>query len=111
MKQCFTNTLAKQLNWRGVNGKTAFQRLEMKDVISRSVRNNMLTKAATDQEIEMFIKRWLHLAGDRDGGRRQREERRQTVQHSCLETTHGFSGPSPDLDQESTPGAEGSRLH
>ncbi|RVE56169.1 hypothetical protein OJAV_G00233850 [Oryzias javanicus] len=36
MKQCFTNALAKQLNWRGVNGKTAFQQLQLKDVISQT---------------------------------------------------------------------------
>ncbi|XP_073707197.1 uncharacterized protein [Garra rufa] len=33
MKHCFTNSLAKQLNWRGINGKTAFHRLQLKDVI------------------------------------------------------------------------------
>ncbi|XP_024116108.1 uncharacterized protein LOC112137831 [Oryzias melastigma] len=100
MKRCLTNALAKQLNWRGVNGKTAFQRLGLKDVISRTVRNNILTKAATDQEIDTFIKRWLHLAGDRDGGRRKREERRQAVQNSSLEDTHGCGGPRRDLDQD-----------
>ncbi|KAA8594147.1 hypothetical protein FQN60_004981, partial [Etheostoma spectabile] len=26
MKHCFTNPLAKQLNWRGINGKTAFHK-------------------------------------------------------------------------------------
>lgn len=34
MKHCFTNSLAKQLNWRGINGKTAFHRLQLKDVIT-----------------------------------------------------------------------------
>lgn len=34
MKHCFTNSLAKQLNWRGINGKTAFRRLQLKDVIT-----------------------------------------------------------------------------
>ncbi|KAA8577949.1 hypothetical protein FQN60_005331 [Etheostoma spectabile] len=26
MKRCFTNPLAKQLNWGGINGKTAFHK-------------------------------------------------------------------------------------
>ncbi|XP_034071823.1 uncharacterized protein LOC117545910 [Gymnodraco acuticeps] len=73
MKHCFTNSLAKQLNWRGINGKTAFHRLQLKDVITGTVRNNRLTATATDQEVESYIKKWLHLAGDRDGGRRERE--------------------------------------
>lgn len=34
MKNLFTNSLAKQLNWRGVNGKTAFHSLQLKDVIT-----------------------------------------------------------------------------
>ncbi|KAK5904046.1 hypothetical protein CgunFtcFv8_007771 [Champsocephalus gunnari] len=50
MKHCFTNSLAKQLNWRGINGKTAFHGLQLKDVITGTVRNNRLTATATDQE-------------------------------------------------------------
>ncbi|KAK2881489.1 hypothetical protein Q8A67_018757 [Cirrhinus molitorella] len=80
MKHCFTNPLAKQLNWCGINGKTAFHGLHMKDVITGTVRNNKLTATATNQEVECYIKRWLHLASDRDGGRREREERRRTLQ-------------------------------
>ncbi|XP_065151875.1 uncharacterized protein [Paramisgurnus dabryanus] len=84
MKHCFTNSFAKQLNWRGINGKTAFHGLQMKHVITSTVRTNRLTATATDQEIESHIKRWLHLAGDRDGGRREREERRRTQNQTCL---------------------------
>ncbi|XP_030608516.1 uncharacterized protein LOC115796315 isoform X2 [Archocentrus centrarchus] len=80
MKNIFTNSLAKQLNWRGVNGKTAFHSLQLKDVIAGTVRRNHLTATATEQEVETFIKRWLHLAGDRDGGRREREEKRRCTQ-------------------------------
>lgn len=28
-----------------------------------------------DEEIERYIKRWLQLAGDRDGGRKRRQEK------------------------------------
>ncbi|XP_056611022.1 uncharacterized protein LOC130427520 [Triplophysa dalaica] len=92
MQHCFTNPLAKQLNWRGINGKTAFRGLHMKNVITGSVRNNRLTATATDQEVECYIKRWLHLASDRDGGRRKREERRQTFQNICPDLANR-SGP------------------
>ncbi|XP_073728202.1 uncharacterized protein [Misgurnus anguillicaudatus] len=55
MKHCFTNCLAKQPKWRGINGKTAFQRLELKNVTTATVRKNKLTAMATDQEVEIFI--------------------------------------------------------
>uniref|UniRef100_A0A8C4X393 DUF4806 domain-containing protein n=1 Tax=Erpetoichthys calabaricus TaxID=27687 RepID=A0A8C4X393_ERPCA len=74
MRQTFTNSLAKQLNWRGINGKTCFHSLHIKDIVIDAVRRNSVTSRATTQEIEMWIKRWLHLAADRDGGRRARME-------------------------------------
>ena len=52
-----------------------------------TVRNNQLTATATDQEVEAYIKRWLHLAGDRDGGRREREEKRRASQHTGKSAT------------------------
>ena len=33
--------------------------------------------------MEAYIKRWLHLAGDRDGGRREREGKKWATQHTC----------------------------
>ncbi|XP_051783243.1 uncharacterized protein LOC114651264 [Erpetoichthys calabaricus] len=77
MRQTFTNSLAKQLNWRGINGKTCFHSLHIKDIVIDAVRRNSVTSRATTQEIEMWIKRWLHLAADRDGGRRARMERQR----------------------------------
>ncbi|XP_058612110.1 uncharacterized protein LOC131527209 isoform X1 [Onychostoma macrolepis] len=94
MGHCITNSHGKQLNWRGINGKTAFHKLQLKDVITGTVRNNRLTAAATDQEIETFIKKWLHLSSDRDGGRREREKRRRS-QDTCLQDCHDDTdGPS-----------------
>ncbi|XP_038129343.1 uncharacterized protein LOC119775437 [Cyprinodon tularosa] len=93
MKNLFTNSLAKQLNWRGVNGKTAFHSLQLKDVITGTVRNNQLTATATDQEVEAYIKRWLHLAGDRDGGRRKREEKRRSTQLAGPDEDETMLGP------------------
>uniref|UniRef100_A0A8C4T8C4 DUF4806 domain-containing protein n=1 Tax=Erpetoichthys calabaricus TaxID=27687 RepID=A0A8C4T8C4_ERPCA len=84
MRQTFTNSLAKQLNWRGINGKTCFHSLHIKDIVIDAVRRNSVTSRATTQEIEMWIKRWLHLAADRDGGRRARMEcqRKNSYQES-----------------------------
>ncbi|XP_062868933.1 uncharacterized protein LOC134331441 [Trichomycterus rosablanca] len=79
MKRTVTNSLAKKLNWRGINGKTAFNSLLLKDVIAGAVRRNRLTRLATNQEIEFYIRRWLHLAIDREGGRRLRQERRSVL--------------------------------
>uniref|UniRef100_A0A672Y877 Uncharacterized protein n=1 Tax=Sphaeramia orbicularis TaxID=375764 RepID=A0A672Y877_9TELE len=75
MRQLMTNSLATNLNWRGVNGKTGFCGLQLKEVINDAVRRNKFTSNATTQEIETFVKRWLQLAGDRDGGRKRRMER------------------------------------
>ncbi|KAG2460013.1 KCNC2 protein, partial [Polypterus senegalus] len=77
MRQTLTNSLAKQLNWRGINGKTCFHSLHIKDIVIDAVRRNSVTSRATTQEIEMWIKRWLYLAADRDGGRRARMERQR----------------------------------
>lgn len=40
---------------------------------SGGVRKNSHYTKTTDSEIEKLIIRWLNLAGDRDGGRKQRE--------------------------------------
>ncbi|XP_067274662.1 uncharacterized protein [Pseudorasbora parva] len=70
-----TNDMARQMNWRGINGKAAFRDASLKTVINAAVRRNRLTATATDQEIEQWVKRWLQLATDRDGGRRAREKK------------------------------------
>jgi len=40
-----------------------------------AVRQNSFCKDAVDEEIERYMKRWLQLAGDRDGGRKRRQEK------------------------------------
>ncbi|KAF0035521.1 hypothetical protein F2P81_013279 [Scophthalmus maximus] len=77
------------LNWRGINGKTAFHSLQLKDVITGTIRNNKLTGTATNQEVETYIKKRLHLAGGRDGRRKHREERRRTAQETHLVNRSG----------------------
>ncbi|GAA6079450.1 uncharacterized protein LOC113085053 isoform X1 [Tachysurus ichikawai] len=68
----FTNSLARKVNMRGVNGKTGFLRLQIRDVVIAAVRRNHLTSEATEKEIDSTVKRWLYLAPDRDGGRKER---------------------------------------
>ncbi|XP_072554361.1 uncharacterized protein [Paramormyrops kingsleyae] len=75
MNALITNTLAKSINMRGINGKIGFQRLMLKEVVIAAVRKNSLTRTATDQEAEKDIQKWLQLAPDRDGGRKERARR------------------------------------
>lgn len=72
MKHLITNTLAKDTNWRGVNGKTSMASLHLKTAVIAAVRKNPLTSRASEREVEMFMKRWLQLSADREGGRRRR---------------------------------------
>lgn len=39
---------------------------------SAAVRRNRLTSDATEKDIDSTVKRWLYLAPDRDGGRKER---------------------------------------
>ncbi|XP_067314322.1 uncharacterized protein [Pseudorasbora parva] len=66
------NSLAKKINWSGANQKVAFRALALRTVVVDAVRTNAHTKSSTDKEVENYITRWLQLAPDRDGGRRQR---------------------------------------
>ncbi|XP_067309541.1 serine/arginine repetitive matrix protein 2-like [Pseudorasbora parva] len=77
MQGLITNSLAKKINMRGINGKIGFQRLLLRDVVIAAVRRNRLTSAATEKDIDSTIKRWLYLAPDRDGGRRERMKRKE----------------------------------
>ncbi|XP_076746362.1 uncharacterized protein LOC101471050 isoform X2 [Maylandia zebra] len=75
MTKLFTNALAKNINWRGRNNKHKVENLTIKRVILNAVRQNSFCKDAVDEEIERYIKRWLQLAGNRDGGRKRRQEK------------------------------------
>uniref|UniRef100_A0A671P1V0 Uncharacterized protein n=1 Tax=Sinocyclocheilus anshuiensis TaxID=1608454 RepID=A0A671P1V0_9TELE len=73
MHRTISNDLAKSINWRGVNGKISLAALQIKDVVIDAVRKNVFSSTATNSEIENVMKRWLHLASDRDGGRKRLE--------------------------------------
>ncbi|KTF79083.1 hypothetical protein cypCar_00014040 [Cyprinus carpio] len=74
MHRTISNDLAKSINWRGVNGKISLAALQIKDVVIDAVRKNVFSSTATNSEIENVMKRWLHLASDRDGGRKRRQK-------------------------------------
>lgn len=52
-----------------------------------AVRQNSFCKDAMDEEIERYMKRWLQLAGDRDGGRKRREKCKEahSMQDYCVD--------------------------
>lgn len=39
-----------------------------------AVRRNPVTGSVSDKDVEVMMVKWLHLAGDRDGGRKQRQK-------------------------------------
>ncbi|KAM8734999.1 uncharacterized protein AB9X84_023620 [Acanthopagrus schlegelii] len=87
MAKLFTNTLATNINWRGRNNKQKIENLTIKKVILNAVRQNSFCKDAMDEEIERYMKRWLQLAGDRDGGRKRREKCKEahSMQDYCVD--------------------------
>lgn len=50
--------------------------------VSAAVRHNHRKSGGMDQEVDVTIKRWLHLAPDRDGGRLERLRRRWGMDNS-----------------------------
>ncbi|KAK3097331.1 hypothetical protein FSP39_008755 [Pinctada imbricata] len=76
MKNLVSNSLAMKLNWLGRGNKRPFSGLILKDVLFASVRRNRLCKEATDKEIEDVAKDWLKFSKDREGGRKDRKEKK-----------------------------------
>uniref|UniRef100_A0A8C6TPX0 DUF4806 domain-containing protein n=1 Tax=Neogobius melanostomus TaxID=47308 RepID=A0A8C6TPX0_9GOBI len=72
MKRVVSHSLATKTNWRGINGKSPFASLQLKDVIIAAVWKNPITPTASACEVEKYMKRWLQMAMDREGGRRRR---------------------------------------
>ncbi|KAK2850382.1 hypothetical protein Q7C36_009165 [Tachysurus vachellii] len=82
LKATFTTAVARGMNWRGVNGKIGVQRLVITEVVIGAVRQNPLSAKASNKDIETNIIKWLHLAGDREGGRRERMKKREAQQNT-----------------------------
>ncbi|XP_078023169.1 uncharacterized protein LOC117251373 isoform X2 [Epinephelus lanceolatus] len=70
----FSSSVAKQINWKGVNNKKKFSEMATKALLARAVRKNHQGEKATDMEINHHSIRWFNLASDRGGGRRQRSQ-------------------------------------
>ncbi|XP_019735241.1 uncharacterized protein LOC109521683 isoform X3 [Hippocampus comes] len=84
MHAMINNSLARKINMRGINGKIGFQHLQIRTVVTAAVRRNRLTSWATDKEIDATIQRWLQLASDRDGGRKERMKRKEKMESSLI---------------------------
>ncbi|KAK1875949.1 30S ribosomal protein S3 [Dissostichus eleginoides] len=80
LARMITCTVARRINWKGVNGKRAFSKMAMKIVLFRAVRKCAITSAAMDADISQHTIRWFNLASDREGGRQERQERRRQSQ-------------------------------
>uniref|UniRef100_A0A0F8AF82 DUF4806 domain-containing protein n=1 Tax=Larimichthys crocea TaxID=215358 RepID=A0A0F8AF82_LARCR len=76
LKPAMSNDLAQKVTWCGLNGKLAFERLQLKAVVVDAVRRNPDCSSATDNDIAKAIRRWFYWAGDRNGGRRKRQQAR-----------------------------------
>jgi hypothetical protein len=44
-----------------------------------AVNKNPFTKNCDDDQVEKYVKRWFQLSGDRDGGRKYREEKKHKI--------------------------------
>ncbi|XP_076591429.1 uncharacterized protein LOC143323464 [Chaetodon auriga] len=73
LKKAIKNDLAKTISWRGLNGKVPFEKLHLRAVVTDAVRRNPMCAEATDLCIADAIKRWFYWAGDREGGRKNRQ--------------------------------------
>lgn len=92
LTKLLTNALAMKMNWRGANGKQAFERLALKGIVPGLSAES--TKAS-DGEIEKYIKRWKQLTSDRDVGKKKRaqpkteeDQRREDDQSGVEEWCH-----------------------
>ncbi|KAK1893552.1 FLYWCH-type zinc finger-containing protein 1, partial [Dissostichus eleginoides] len=77
LARMITCTVARRINWKGVNGKRAFSKMAMKIVLFRAVRKCAITSAAMDADISQHTIRWFNLASDREGGRQERRRQSQ----------------------------------
>ncbi|KAK1176025.1 hypothetical protein AOXY_G809, partial [Acipenser oxyrinchus oxyrinchus] len=79
----FSDSVVKQINWKGVNGKCLFATMAMKTVI---IRNLYFTQKyptgqnAMDEEVAKHWIWWFNLASDRGGGRKARATKSQADQ-------------------------------
>ncbi|XP_039505659.1 uncharacterized protein LOC120461499 [Pimephales promelas] len=79
LSRIFSNTVAKQINWKGVNGKRSFKEMLTQTLLIKAVRKNQVASSASDNEINQHAIRWFNLASDRGGGRKERAMARDAL--------------------------------
>ncbi|XP_047137183.2 uncharacterized protein LOC124813757 isoform X2 [Hydra vulgaris] len=72
--------IEKKINWSGANNKLALKTMPLKKVLLDAVKINPSTSGAVSEEVERWIKRYFQLSGDRNGGRKAREDLKNSLQ-------------------------------
>ncbi|XP_047136450.1 uncharacterized protein LOC124813453 isoform X2 [Hydra vulgaris] len=72
--------IEKKINWSGANNKLALKTMPLKKVLLDAVKINRSTSGAVSEEVERWIKRYFQLSGDRNGGRKAREDLKNSLQ-------------------------------
>ncbi|XP_046900281.1 uncharacterized protein LOC124483797 isoform X2 [Hypomesus transpacificus] len=72
LSKIFSDTVAKIINWKGVNGKKCFKEMLTRTLLIKAVRKNH------QSEIDSCAIRWFNLASDRGGGRKDRAMAKET---------------------------------
>ncbi|XP_047128829.1 uncharacterized protein LOC124809157 isoform X2 [Hydra vulgaris] len=72
--------IEKKINWSGANNKLALKTMPLKNVLLDAVKINPSTSGAVSEEVERWIKRYFQLSGDRNGGRKAREDLKNSLQ-------------------------------
>ncbi|KAJ7995594.1 hypothetical protein DPEC_G00246210 [Dallia pectoralis] len=72
LSRIFSDTVAKRINWKGVNGKKSFKDMLTRSLLIKAVRKNQAASGAPESEIDASSIRWFNLASDRGGGRKDR---------------------------------------
>lgn len=85
LHRLFSDSVAKKINWKGVNGKKCFKEMHTRSLLIRAVRSNPSSTGAADTDIDSYAIRWFNLASDRGGGRKERERAKEAL----TEISHG----------------------
>ncbi|KAE8630746.1 hypothetical protein XENTR_v10000941 [Xenopus tropicalis] len=85
LSRLYSDAVAKQINWKGVNGKKCFKEMLTRSLLIRAIRKNQSSTNAADSEIDSYAIRWFNLAPDRGGGRKERSR----VKQALTEMAHG----------------------
>ncbi|KAJ8014880.1 hypothetical protein DPEC_G00020370 [Dallia pectoralis] len=78
LQRLFSDSVAKTINWKGVNGKKCFREMLTRSLLIRAVRSNQSSTGAADTDVDSHAIRWFNLASDRGGGRKERARPKET---------------------------------